>query len=321
MQKEDLTSGLKRLRIQAHYHKRGAQIGLQLELPSFIQNALKNTEFLQTYFNRHGWLAGLIMIHKFWDPFYGRQNDFHFFFYDIQDPDALQWMQNTIETSLPCLTPQATAVIPSCYQVLWPALKQKGFGIEGLMLCGSPQIALDYINSHNKGPHSLLQANGLEMNEFKNPDHIDEVAALRRQVFSDHPDFCIFYHNPGVDEEYNKFTKDRIQSGRQWELRQGKKLVGFFGYGIGHKPFVGKSANMDFAILKDFHGKRLGWFAYRVMLQEMIREKVVAFSGATSNPAVMHMSLKMQRDLHDISLMHSDITPSLDRYRVYLSEI
>lgn len=319
--KEDLWTGIQRLRRQMFFQKLGFQISpLQQVHPShnFIKRALDQAVFIKSHFNTFGKLSASILVHQFFDPFLGHDSEFHMIYADVTDPTSFAWLMQTIDNDLPELNHHSVALLPACYQQVLPSLRRKGFGVEALALAGSPRIALDSLDAHHKGDRQVLADHGLRIHPFRDPTKIGEVAKLRSEVFAAQKEFCIFYHNPGVDDVFNQFTLDRINTGRQWDIRQGDKLCGFFGFGLFEKECGGKSANMDFAVLPHFQGIGLGWLAYRVMLEEMIKEKVILFTGATSNPAVIKMGKVMLRPLHDLSLMHRDLCPSLDRFQPYI---
>jgi hypothetical protein len=273
-----------------------------------------------SHYRANGHLAAHLGRSQRWEPFYGRSIDFHFCHYDQSDQAAFAWLYQTIIDDLPKIDDGAMLTLPLAYQKLWPAWRKIGFSIESLSFGGFPRIALDSLLAKQSQPWPDLAALNLTLTPIHDANHIHEIAALRADVFRRQPEYCWFYHNPGVAEQFDSMTRARLTAGRQWRLDRNNHILGFFGYGAQTTELFGKSVSLDFAFAPEIQGLGLGRLAYKVMLKAMIDDGIAYFNGTTANPAVLHMSRHLLRPIITFNLRQAEHCPPLERFCPYLPD-
>jgi len=247
---------------------------------------------------------------QFQDDFFCQLMENCLYHFDWQDQSALEWMKQSIASHLPAANARSHVLLPAVYCQLWPAFKTKGFGISEICFGGFPKLALHELQLHGKKlKKEQLKSLGLTLQALKDPQDIPMISQLRQKVFSDEPERCWFYLNPGVAEVFDRMTLDRLNSGRQWIFKRGQDILGFFGYGLQANGYHGRRADIDFAVDQSLHGQGLGRWAYQIMLEKMLKDEVDYFSGSTTNPAVIHLAGIMQRPFLHFELRRLELCP------------
>ena len=231
------------------------------------------------YQGDEGELKGFFAPHSFYDSFFGQNCKSYYLYCDPSDRVSVDWMNERIQSQVDEPDSDHIVFLPASLAMLLPEWMKKGYGIDAIGLGGSPRRALELVKSLKKGQANLLAEEDIEVEQFLDVKLLPDVSALRDRVFKEYPEACTFYFNPGVREEFEAFTKERIRTGKQWTIRKNGELVGFFGFGVSEDKEFGKCANMDFAVDASLRGIGMGWLAYRMMLESMVAKGINRFKG------------------------------------------
>lgn len=121
---------------------------------------------------------------------------------------------------------------------------------------------------------------------------------LFKSFFSKHPEYCFFATDPAYLKAYENELFKHMKSKRSTFFvlkNKNKKVKGYFGTGIHKDDLFGKSAGVELVFSESIQNRGLASFAYRVLLAEMIHQKVNIFKGGTSQPAVLKLGRRMKR--------------------------
>lgn len=288
-------------------------------------------ESLAKFQDENTWLAyrsskGDLKAHvgyaNIYSPFFGQVTERCLFQFDIDDPDAFRWMEQRVRDHIPDAHDLSSLTLPLAYRGLWPAFREKGFGIGEVHFGGFARTAHERLRKHSQEKPSVSLVDlGLELSPLTDPEDIPGISELRLEVFTDEPDRCWFYRNPGVKEKFEAFTRDRITNGRQWKITASEKIVGFFGYGLIDRNYFGREVAMDFAVHRSLHGLGIGRLAYEIMLDQMLVDDVTYFSGSTANPAVIHLAQIMQRPIDRFALRSLKRCPDQSMFKSVLQAL
>lgn len=173
---------------------------------------------------------------------------------------------------------------------LLSGLEACGFGIDSVVQVGDPHVALRALHAAQASIDIAPLA----------PQHVPQVIALHREVFSAEPQWCWFGAYPEHLERMAE-TLYRMPAG-QFVVREAGRVVGHLGAEVDDNPYWGRVGGLELVLAPALHGRGLARALYRVALQSLVQRAAKVMKGGTSQPGVMALGREMQRPWHAFNL-------------------
>ena len=176
-------------------------------------------------------------------------------------------------------------------------LETNDFSVESVVLLGPTDKGLRNLVKKLDPPRNLNHL-GLEIRKISSPKDIERVIKIYKSEFGRNPQFGRW----AGDSRYLKWMKKgMIEDLKKKQLNgfvicSDRKVLGYFGYSIfPPNPVYPSCAGVEIALDQSIQGKGVAKTAYRLMLEELKRKRIVMIRGATSQPAVMGIGKILQR--------------------------
>jgi hypothetical protein len=204
--------------------------------------------------------------------------------------EAFRWVKKKIAEHRKDYNSMTETGVAEKDAALVPAFLANGFAQHSIILRGKTACALRGLMRAKNPP---LQREGFEIRPLK-ASEISSVMKMQKRIFTRIPERGYYSHTPArlaSDRlEYLSVMKDSRKGYIYGILREGE-LHGFFGLFIQGRS-AGVGLNFDFPI----QGQGFAQIAYRTMLEEMKRRRVLSFHGGTSQLAVLGLAKIMGRE-------------------------
>ena len=231
------------------------------------------------------------------DSWYGAETQNCVIHLQPNDPKALAWTEECLRREMPNFNSKFDLILDAAYEEVRLFFLNRRFHIDALILIGETGIALQQLGP-NKSSNATTKDLGLEIAPLTNDSHVEEISNLKQKVFSRNRG-CWFALNPEfIKHEKEELLKSIAQNQPLYIIQSGDGTVGFFGAHIERSnTYWGDVGNLEFVLDCSLQGKGLARQLYRIVLQDLKSLAVTKFKGGTSNPAVLHLSKTMGREL------------------------
>jgi hypothetical protein len=230
------------------------------------------------------------------------QENCHYIAYGYSDESQMKWIKKNFLKYKKILLPESIIETYCDNPQLAKFFCHHGFFIENVMSFGSVDHALMLLKKYYPDIEKSLMMTDLSIAPMMDFKEIPQLINLWKDVFQANPEF--FYC--GGRAGYLKILKNHLTQGLESYLsghqermviifRLKKKIVGFCEVLICPSPFSSKNGGIQFCFRPEIRGKKLGVAATYLLLQDLASIDAKTFSGSTSNPSVMNLSLKLER--------------------------
>lgn len=180
---------------------------------------------------------------------------------------------------------------------------ENGFFIESVGTFGYVDSSLKILKNRYPNIDKQFESYNLELEPFIDSKDIPEMIKLWELVFKKNPEYFYCGARKTFLHKHLEFLEGKIQaycSGDQksilYLIKKNGRILGYCDTGIHNQnPWSESNAGTQFCLLPELRGKKIGVYCYWLMLQDLKSVGVKTFSGNTSNPAVMNLSLKLKR--------------------------
>lgn len=222
-------------------------------------------------------------------------------------PDALDWARSTLRRlDSEGLPPHLSLSLNATDRALLSTAHALGLRPAKLELMGPTQRALAHLEGHTTDP----ARHGVRFSPAKVSD-APAIHALMRDFFLKRPELG-WGGAPASDALQAKLDAAAIEgitrrisadTDADFIVTRGDALLGAFNFQPRHDhPAFGSFAGVNIVLLPEIQGLGLGKAAYLCIARHLKARGVERLLGQTSNPAVIHLGLKMGRRLRRIIL-------------------
>ncbi len=220
----------------------------------------------------------------------------------LADPEdvPVEWIASKLAELEPLFGEDTYCVLEPVYPLV-PQLRAAGFGLAKLALGGRVRDVLGALD--RRAP---LDVDGLEFAQMVVED-VDFVIAQRSEFFRLRPELgfgsldLTTEQQAKIDAAVRDSLLKRLAEGLEcsWVIRSGGERLGAFGLSpyFDH-PIYGNVAGIDVMLEPEIQGNGVGRAAYATMMKRAAELQIENIRGTTSNPAVVHMAVGMNRQLN-----------------------
>ena len=267
-------------------------------------------------FDYNNEVSAHLSFHETHHNFFNEYGVWFSYSYLPDNQEALNWLkQRLLHYKEKIFSPIAhTYVLASQPEILY-FLLEHGFFIDSIELVGSvddSQKKLPY-NEHQ----GSLKKQKTSIERVTNSEQIDWIIDLKKQYFFEHPEFCWFYKNDRVAEnERNSILKALTDgSSNHYILRNQEGYVGTCSFEFGSNDWA---AGIEFVLHQSVHGLGLGKACYAFLFERMKEQNIRFYKGSTSNPAVMKIGKRLDREVAMYNLRYGKSFFENEHFKDYL---
>lgn len=220
------------------------------------------------------------------------------------DKKALLWIEKQLAHLVPYLVHEIDGVIYPWQLSLMPKLKKYKIFPASFTLLGEVDLALALLKKkYPKEELSFSPASKIKVVTPSTRQEADDYIEIIRSEFTRNPQFGSFVAHPSFikflrNEFYISLKKRRPNF---FVFKRGEKVVGGVEYSIKKKTLGGRRhAGVGVNFEKSVQGMGYSKIAYRVVLEELKRQKVHLFSGGTAQVGVMKLGRVMNRKVQGV---------------------
>jgi len=227
------------------------------------------------------------------------------------DEDAQTWAADRLVRIAPRVDDSFVAVLPPTQRLVLDLIEGRGYRTQALVLHGRPRTAFDRLGGEaelRRRRRAARDEHGLTVSPLSTADHVEQLVEQRRQFFTSNPQVSPISSTRTIDAAQQAQIDDHVRrsltNGMQGDIpeqfivtRSGDVVGGFGVVRCETSPIWGKTMGVEVFLNSSAQGKGLGTLIYLTMLHHMLALGVDTFRGTTANPAVIHLSRKMDRRL------------------------
>lgn len=212
--------------------------------------------------------------------------------------DDLDSQRDEIRAALP---ESVSCRVPATRPDLLRFVRSLGLGVAKLGFGGAMSHMMTRLADL---PSPSLDGLGVRCETVSTMEHVVASSALRRSYFLAHPEHgwasstLTAAQQREIDARVEAELEQRLaaNAGTDFVLIHDEQVIGAFGFTAPQQsPVVGVNSSFNICIAPDWHGRGLGMFAYRVMIEQAAACGVDYMHGATSNPGVLRIGKKLGR--------------------------
>ena len=209
---------------------------------------------------------------------------------------GLAWLKSCLENEVSNFNTNFDLILDASDVDIRQFFLNAHFHIDALILIGETAVALQQLS--NKPKQARTKDLGLEVVPLKDHEFITEVSELKQKVFSQNK-ACWFALNPQFIINENEALRESLDQNQPlYLIKSAGKTVGYFGSHIEDtNTYWGSVGNLEFVLDPSIQGKGLARELYRIVLSDLHSAGTKTFKGGSSNPAVLHLSKTMGRQL------------------------
>lgn len=299
-----LIDALVRLRMDSwgkHMHFRGDE-GSRTVVAHLITNACAGVQGDIQTFVVAGQLKAAVFTHALHLPFLDERGVGLFVEADPHTPGALDWTRQAVLRTHHSAAPPTYCTLMTRHLALLPTLKSIGLGIDSIGLIGESAPALSALVTTADPPREM---HGLTITPLHSEAQIDAVVALRRAVFTQHPEYCWFGARPRHLQALRARMVDTLKRAHFWHVMTDAHgtVQGIFGCDlVPNNPFWGPRGGLEIIFSPEIHGRGFAKTAYRITLEGLVDQGYPIYRGTTGNPAVLAIGQQLGRRLVEVNL-------------------
>lgn len=224
---------------------------------------------------------------------------------DPDDPDAPQWIVDTLRRW--CPVPELYIPLLGGNRPVLEALlaADLGIGIDSIVLVGEVNAGREALIDRYDPPPTMPA--GLELGPVDDVATVDAVIAIQREVFGAEPEYCWFGAHPrflaGERASLLAHVLEPDPLALQRVIRVDGVVRGHFAaVGERDNPFWGSVGGLGLNLGRELRGRGLGKRIYRIALDHLAAHSIELFKGGTAQPPVLGLAKVMGRQLDHYEL-------------------
>jgi hypothetical protein len=249
-----------------------------------------------------GRVSAAVVTHPLHLPFLDERGVGLFLEADPAVPGALDWAADAVARAGRGASPPTFCALMTRHLPLLPALEAIGLGLDSIALVGQSAPSLAALGAASLPPREM---DGLTIEPLRTEAQVDAVVAIRRAVFSRHPEYCWFGARPRHLSALRARMLDTLDRDHLWwvMLDSDGAVQGIFGSDLAPKnPFWGPRGGLEIIFAPEVRGRGFATAAYRRTLEGLVALGFPIYKGTTGNPVVLALGHRMGRSMVEINL-------------------